>query len=69
MNTITIPKKIEKELKTVSQNLGLSREDFLVNAVLYYLQILEKKIELKKELEIWERVSSVDLAKFERNLL
>ncbi len=42
MNTITIPKKIEKELKTVSQNLGLSREDFLVNAVLYYLQILEK---------------------------
>ena len=43
MSTITIPKKIEKELKSISQNLGLSKEDFLLNAILYYFQVLEKK--------------------------
>lgn len=37
MTAITIPKKIEQELKYASRNLGLSEEDFLVNAILYYL--------------------------------
>lgn len=59
---------MEKELKTISRKLGLSREDFLLNAILYYLQILEKKMELKKELETWERTSDIDLAKFEKNI-
>jgi len=68
MASITIPKKMEKELKTISRKLGLSREDFLLNAILYYLQVLEKKMELKKELEIWERTSDIDLAKFEKNI-
>jgi len=68
MASVTIPKKLEKELKTISRKLGLSREDFLLNAILYYLQVLEKKMELKKELEIWERTSDIDLAKFEKNI-
>jgi len=68
MASITIPKKMEKELKTISRKLGLSREDFLLNAILYYLQVLEKKMELKKELETWERTSDIDLAKFEKNI-
>jgi hypothetical protein len=68
MASIIIPKKIEKELKTISRKLGLSREYFLLTAVLYYLQVLEKKMELKKELETWERTSDIDLAKFEKNI-
>ena len=68
MATITIPKKIENELKSASQRLGLSKEDFLLNAILYYLQVLERKAELKKELEIWEKTSDIDLIKFERNI-
>jgi len=68
MATITIPKKIESELKSASQKLGLSKEDFLLNAILYYLQVLERKVELKKELETWERTSDIDLIKFERNI-
>ncbi|OGE80850.1 MAG: hypothetical protein A3B13_02475 [Candidatus Liptonbacteria bacterium RIFCSPLOWO2_01_FULL_45_15] len=68
MITITIPKKIEKELKTASRHLGLSWEDFLTSAVLYYLQILEKKIELKKEIETWEKTSDSDLMKFEKSI-
>lgn len=68
MATITIPKKIEKELKFASQNLGLSKEDFLLNAILYYLQVLGRKIELKKELEVWEKTSDIDLIKFEQGI-
>lgn len=68
MATVPIPKKIENELKSASQKLGLSREDFLLNAILYYLQVLERKVELKKELEIWEKTSDIDLIKFERNI-
>jgi len=33
----------------------------LLNALLYYLQVLERKVELKKELEIWEKTSEIDL--------
>ena len=66
MATIIIPKKIEKELKSVSRDLGLSREELLINAVLYYFQVLEKKIELKEELEQWGKISDIDLVKFER---
>mgnify|MGYP001568719068 CR=1 FL=1 len=66
MATITIPKKIEKELESASQDLGFSKEELLINAVLYYLQVLEKKVELKNELEQWGKISDIDLIKFER---
>ena len=68
MATITIPKKLEKEIRSLSKKLGLSKEDLLLNALLYYLQFLEKKVELKKELEIWERTSDIDLMKFEKKI-
>lgn len=68
MATITLPKRIENELKFASQKLGLSREDFLLNAILYYFQVLERKIELKKELDVWERTSDIDLIKFEKRI-
>jgi len=67
MATITIPKKLEKELKSASQKLGVSREDLLLNAILYYLQILEKKDTIERGIggvgenerfwftEIWEK--------------
>ncbi len=68
MITITIPKKIEKELKAASRHLGLAWEDFSTSAILYYLQILEKKIELKREIEAWDKTSDSDLIKFENSI-
>jgi hypothetical protein len=67
MATINISNKLKKELKTMSQKLGLSQEDLLLNALLYYFQILKNKIDLKKELEIWEKTSDIDLIKFEQS--
>lgn len=68
MAIITIPKKIEKEIREISEKIGISKEDFLINAVLYYFQTLEKKMELKKELEVWEKVSNEDFLKFEKSI-
>jgi hypothetical protein len=67
MATINISNKLKKELKTLSQKLGLSQEDLLLNALLYYFQILKNKIDLKKELEILEKTSDIDLIKFEQS--
>lgn len=68
METVAIPKKLEKELKDVSHNFGISQEDFLTNAVLYYLKTFKDKMDLKKELEMWARASEEDFLKFENSL-
>jgi len=68
MTTLAIPQKIEKELKNVSQGLGLSKKDLIINAILFYLKTLKGRLELKKELKIWEEVSDEDLIKFEKKI-
>lgn len=68
MEAVIIPKKLEKELKDVSHNFGVSQEDFLTNAVLYYLKALKDKIDFKKELEMWANASEKDFLKFEKSL-
>ena len=68
MATVTISPKIEKEIKELSGKLGVSEEDLLINAILYYFQTMRKSVELKKELETWERVSDEDFLKFEKSI-
>lgn len=68
MTTITIPKNLIKEIDRLSRDFGISQEDLLVNAILYYLKNLKERIELKKELEIWEKISDEDLLKFEKKI-
>lgn len=68
MTTIDIPKKIEKELTDASHKLGISMADFLLNASLYYTKSLQDRMELSRELKLWESTSNKDLAKFESAL-
>jgi hypothetical protein len=68
MIKINIPSKIEKDIKKISEKLGIDQRDFLINAILYYFQIMEKEIELKKELESWEKLSDKDWIKFEKKI-
>ncbi len=68
MATITIPKKIEKELSIASREIGISKEDFLINATLYYASSLQGKRELNKELNAWEKISNKDLLEFEKRI-
>ncbi|MBU1519583.1 hypothetical protein KJ973_02750 [Patescibacteria group bacterium] len=68
MTTLTLSKKIEKELKNTSQELGMSKEDFIVNAILFYMKTIEKELTLKKELEIWDKASNEDLLNLEKKI-
>jgi hypothetical protein len=67
MAAINISDKLKRELKKMSQKLGISQEDLLSEALLYYLQTLKNLIDLRRELEIWEKTSDIDLVKFEKD--
>jgi hypothetical protein len=68
MNQITIPKIIEKKACLTARKLGISQEDFFINATLYYINSLREEIGLRKELEMWDRASEEDCIKFEKSL-
>jgi hypothetical protein len=68
MDVITIPIKIKRELKEVTKITGIDQSSLLVNAVTYYLDSLKKNLDLKKELDVWEKASINDLLKLEKTL-
>lgn len=61
METINLPKQINSKIKIASKSLGISRDAFAVNAVLFYLQNLKNRIDLKEELRMWDEASNNDL--------
>ena len=68
METITLPRQINSKIETASKSLGISKNVFTLNAVLFYLQNLKNKIALKKEFDMWEQASNRDLLNFEKSL-
>lgn len=68
METVTLPKQVSSKIKAASKRFGVSRDVFTQNAVLFYLQNLNNKIDLKKELNLWEDASNTDLLHFEKGL-
>lgn len=68
MPNVTIPPKIKKKLKDLSRQTGIAEGDLLTNAFLYYFHNLKERMEFRKELELWDRVSMEDLKKFEEKL-
>lgn len=68
MNTLVLPNKIKKDIRTASESFGVSESDFVVNAVLYYSHAMKNKIDLRNELEMWENASDVDLLAFEKTI-
>jgi len=67
MSTITIPEKLNKDLKKISRNFGVSESEVMTNAFLYYSKSLKNKIDLQKELTEWDNASNQDLINFEKN--
>ena len=51
-----------------SKSLGISEDAFTINAVLFYLQNLKNRINLKEELNMWDQASNEDLLSFEKGL-
>ena len=67
MSTITIPEKLNKDLKKISRNFGVSESKVMANAFLYYSKNLKNKFDLQKELTEWDNASNQDLINFEKN--
>ena len=63
METIMVDKQINIKVKKVSKNLGISTQAFTTNAILFYIQNISKKLDLKEELSLWENASNADLVK------
>ena len=68
MNTLVIPQKIKKEMKQVSESLGISTSDLMLNSVLYYMEKIKDRLDLKSEMDSWELASTEDLVKFEKSI-
>ena len=68
METITLPKQINSKIIIASKSLGISRDAFTLNAVLFYMQNLKNKVSLKNELNMWDQASNKDLLNFEKGL-
>jgi hypothetical protein len=68
METVAIPGKLKKTVRGAARSLGVSENDLMTNAVLFYLAAVKKKMELKDELQMWDDASASDLAAFEQSL-
>ena len=68
MNTVTIPQKVKKEMEQVSASLGVSTNDFTLNAILYYMKRIKDRMSLKLEMDAWENTGVEDLLKFEKKI-
>ncbi len=60
--------EIMHRVEEASHLLGLQESELVNQAVLLYLDILSKNMDLKKELKAWEALSDEAWAGFEKSL-
>ena len=62
---IEIPKDLDKKLSEISKELGLDKEEVVNRALLLYMDSINKMLLLKKEMNVWDKLSDGALEKFE----
>ncbi|OGI65743.1 hypothetical protein A3H53_00810 [Candidatus Nomurabacteria bacterium RIFCSPLOWO2_02_FULL_40_10] len=55
-------------MQEISAGLGVSTNDFALNAILYYMKRIKDRVNLKSEMETWENAGIEDLLKFEKTV-
>jgi hypothetical protein len=65
---IEISKESDKKLSEISEELGIDKEEIVNRAILLYMDSIEKLLLLKKEMNIWDKLSDEALEKFEMGL-
>ena len=68
METVAVPKNLKKTVRGVARNFGVTENDIMTNAVLFYLVAVKKNTDLKDDLRMWDDASAADLAAFERSI-
>ncbi len=69
METVAIPKNLKNTVHGAARDLGVTENDLMTNALLFYLDAVKKNTDLKGELRMWDNASAADLAAFERSLV
>ena len=62
---IEILKDLDKKLSEISKELGLDKEEVVNRALLLYMDSINKMLLLKKEMNVWDKLSDGALEKFE----
>ena len=65
---IEITKDLDKKLSEISKELGLDKEEVVNRALLLYMDSINKMLLLKKEMNVWDKLSDEALEKFEMDL-
>ncbi len=68
METVATPQKLKKTVRIVARDFGVTENDIMTNAVLFYLAAVKKNMDLKDDLQMWDDASAADLAAFESSL-
>jgi hypothetical protein len=65
---VDISNDLNKKIEEVSSLMNLNKEELVGRAVRLYLDDLEKIINLKKEIHVWNTLSDETLTNFESSL-
>ena len=63
-----MPKNLKKNVRNAARDFGVTENDIMTNAVLFYLAAVKKNMDLKDDLRMWDNASAADLAAFEKSL-
>ena len=65
---IELSRDTKSKLNKVSSILGVKDKDVVNRAVLFYLDTISKQLELKKEIDTWDKLSDEALLKFDKSI-
>jgi len=65
---IEISKDTSRKIEEASKVLGIKRNNIIDRAILVYLDSIQKQLELKKEMKLWDELSDEALVNFEKSL-
>jgi hypothetical protein len=57
MATIQVEEKINQNLEKTSKIMGIKKRELVDRALLYYFESMRDMIDLKRELNAWDRLS------------
>ena len=65
---IEISKDVSKEIEYASKVLGIKSKNLIDRAILVYLDSIQKQLDLKREMKVWDELSDEALVNFEKSL-
>ncbi len=65
---IELSKDTFKKLEDASKVLGIEDNKLIDRAILVYLDAIQKQIDLKREMRLWDELSDEALINFEKSL-